>query len=130
MIIFSIRKLNIYFEFSCLGFSCSQDKRKGISNNILLFFTLTFCTFTCKISFFASSQYQFIYFINWAYTFFRLLMQKNTLVLLHVQCSRCLAIHIARPLKNGGALPIFHANPSYFDNSEIQSSDFQWVDLA
>ena len=46
------------------------------------------------------------------------------------QCSRCLAIHIARPLKNGGALPIFHANPSYFDDSEIQSSDFQWVDLA
>ena len=41
------------------------------------------------------------------------------------QCSRCLAIHIARPLKNGGALPIFHANPSYFDDSEIQSSDFQ-----
>ena len=41
------------------------------------------------------------------------------------QCSRGLAIHIARPLKNGGALPIFHANPSYFDDSEIQSSDFQ-----
>ena len=31
-----------YHEFSCPGFSCSQDKREGISNNILLFFTLSF----------------------------------------------------------------------------------------
>ena len=41
------------------------------------------------------------------------------------QCSRCLAIHNARRLKNGRALPIFHANPSYFDDSEIQFSNFQ-----
>ena len=46
-------------------------------------------------------------------------------IIQQMQCSRCLAIHIARPLKNGGALPIFHANPSYFDDSEIQSSNFQ-----
>ena len=49
----------------------------------------------------------------------------STHILTVAQCSRCLAIHIARPLKNGGALPIFHANPSYFDDSEIQSSNFQ-----
>ena len=64
---------------------------------------------------------------------FSILVVKNkTRALFFVcqQCSRCLATHIARWLKNGGALPIFHANSSYFEDSEIQSSNFQWVDLA
>ena len=70
-----VRKLNIHFEFSCPEFSCSQDKRE------LWVFTYSLT------SFFAHSQYQFIYFINWACTFFRLLAKLNALHLLHVYFS-------------------------------------------
>ena len=35
------------------------------------------------------------------------------------QCSRGLALHTARPLKNGGAFPIFQENPSKFDSFEM-----------
>ena len=35
------------------------------------------------------------------------------------QCSRGLALHTARPHKNGGALPIFYANPLNLDGFEI-----------
>ena len=35
------------------------------------------------------------------------------------QCSQGIALHTARPLKNGGALPIFYANPLNFDGFKI-----------